>query len=131
MRYGGKAVKFEWIQHPEHSIAVQLRKLNSTTLNVAIETLALAWAKKAERFAKQHRPWNDQTTHARDSLYGDAIGTTIYVGTVNKDYGLYLELGTRKMRAYPIILPTIFEIALQYYSDVVRMMRRYMTGAAV
>lgn len=130
MRYGGQAVRFEWTMHPEQNIAVQLRKLDSNTLNAAIGALALSWAKKGEGYAKRNRAWNDQTGHARDSLYGEAEGNTIYIGTVNKEYGLYLELGTRRMRAYPIIMPTIFEIAPLYYSDVTRMIQRYMGGRA-
>ena len=128
MRYGGKAAYFEWIMRPEQSIAVQLRQLDSNTLNAAIADLALSWAKKGEGQAKRNREWTDRTGHARDSLYGEAEGTTIYIGTVNKEYGLYLELGTRRMRAYPVIMPTIFEIAPQYYADVTRMIRRYMNA---
>lgn len=124
----GNRVNFTWVMHPDKSLAVHLRRLNSARLDAAIGDLALSWAAKAEAYAKKNRPWQDRTSHARDSLYGAAEGTTIYIGTINSEYGLYLELGTGRMKAYPIIMPTIQYIAPLYYADVVRMIRRRMVS---
>ena len=43
---------------------------------------------------------------------------TVYVGT-NVEYGVYVEMGTRKMRAYPYLRPAI-EKHIDEYNKIIR-----------
>ena len=74
----------------------------------AILQLAQEWAPILETYAKQHRPWEDRTTNARQSLYAivdQRDGKTTIFLSHGMDYGVYLEL--RNAGRYAIILPTL------------------------
>lgn len=83
-------------------------------LGRAVFGVAKYWDGRIESHMKQNAPWNDRTTNARNGLFatatklGDAFA--IILGH-SVTYGIYLELGTRFMRARPIIVPTIEEFA--------------------
>ncbi|MGB3328213.1 MAG: hypothetical protein WBA46_04610 [Thermomicrobiales bacterium] len=81
-----------------------------------IHELADSHASRAEATMKAGASWNDRTTHARQGLTGQADGTDIYLFGV-MDYNPYLEAGTYKMDAFPIIEPTAMETAPAYFSD--------------
>lgn len=68
------------------------------------------WSVELEGEAKQTAPWTDQTGNARKGLTGryevQGNSLTIYLfHTV--EYGPFLEMGTGKMRPFPVILPTM------------------------
>lgn len=69
------------------------------------------WDGPVERYMKHHAPWHDRTTNARNGLAARAakLGKGLYAIILSHavDYGIYLERGTRYMRARPIIQPTI------------------------
>lgn len=73
------------------------------------------WDGPVERYMKHNAPWTDRTTNARNGLFATAqkSATRIMESTFaivlghSVDYGVYLEEGTSKMRARPIIMPTI------------------------
>lgn len=86
-------------------------------------------ASKGERFMKHNAPWTDRTTNARNGLFGvfkreGFIFRIIFGHSV--DYGIYLEDGTRNMRARPIIRPTLkyigkmTQVQLNYLLDKLR-----------
>lgn len=69
------------------------------------------WDGKVESHMKHRAPWTDRTTNARNGLAARAakIGKDIFAIILSHavDYGIYLERGTRHMRARPIINPSI------------------------
>ena len=76
--------------------------------DAALYQFANNGAQKMEAYAKQHRPWTDRTSRARQGLTGyvetTASGFKIVIAhTV--DYGLWLELAHEKK--YAILEPTV------------------------
>jgi HK97 gp10 family phage protein len=69
------------------------------------------WDGKVETHMKHQAPWTDRTTNARNGLAARAakLGGSVFGIILSHavDYGIYLERGTRYMRARPIINPTI------------------------
>jgi HK97 gp10 family phage protein len=87
-------------------------KIMERKLQRAIFGVAKYWDGRIEAHMKQKAPWHDRTTNARNGLAAFAAKTTtagsfviVLVHTVT--YGIYLELGTRFMKARPIIIPTL------------------------
>lgn len=69
------------------------------------------WDGKIETHMKHQAPWHDRTTNARNGLAARAAklaGNRFAIILSHAvDYGIYLERGTRHMKARPIINPTI------------------------
>jgi hypothetical protein len=69
------------------------------------------WDGPIETHMKHNAPWHDRTTNARNGLAarGVKLAAQIFAIILSHavDYGIYLEKGTRYMRARPIINPTI------------------------
>jgi HK97 gp10 family phage protein len=91
-------------------------KVMDKRLNRAIFGVAKYWDGRVEAHAKQKAPWNDRTTNARNGLKAEAVKLQGSGFAANSfaiilshavTYGIYLERGTRYMRARPIIMPTI------------------------
>jgi hypothetical protein len=68
-------------------------------------------ASDMESYGKTNRPWNDRTTDAKNKLSASAQMTAAHnVSVVMRHgvpYGGFLETGTSRMSAYPIIGPTL------------------------
>lgn len=94
----------------------------------AVRVLAQTHAARGESTMKSGAPWTDRTGYARGALYGRSEGTTIYIGTTNEEYGLFLELGTIYMAPRAIIEPTLNEVARDYFSDVIKLVATAMGG---
>lgn len=81
----------------------------------ALFAVAKYWDGPIERHMKHNAPWHDRTTNARNGLAARAakLGKGLYAIILSHavDYGIYLERGTRFMRARPIIGPSIDEYA--------------------
>lgn len=77
---------------------------------------------------KANASWNDITGYARGALYGRAEDTTIYLGTTNAEYGIFLELGTIHMAARPIIGPAVPVVADAYFRDAFVLIRGILGG---
>lgn len=82
----------------------------------ALTALAASHASRGESAMKAGASWNDQTGNARQGLFGEAEGTTITLGGT-ADYQPYLENGTSRMSAYPIIQPVAQQVATAYFAD--------------
>lgn len=68
------------------------------------------WDGPVEAYMKHRAPWNDRTTNARNGLFARAQRSASKFAIVlahSVSYGPYLEGGTSKMDARPIIMPTI------------------------
>lgn len=69
------------------------------------------WDGKVEAHMKHNASWHDRTSNARNGLAARAarLGKNLFAIILSHavDYGIYLERGTRYMRARPIINPTI------------------------
>jgi HK97 gp10 family phage protein len=80
-------------------------------LNRAIFGVAKYWDGRVEAHMKHKAPWTDRTTNARNGLFAKAYqkakGLYAIILAHSVTYGIYLELGTRYMRARPIIIPTM------------------------
>lgn len=81
-------------------------------LQRAIFGVAKYWDGRIESHMKQSAPWKDRTTNARNGLTAFAAKTSnatqfVIVLVHSVTYGIYLELGTRFMKARPIIRPTL------------------------
>lgn len=119
-------MKGHWTISPSAEIGAKIGAVKNA--EPAIGALASSHAARAEGQMKANAPWNDQTGFARGSLFGRSEGTDITLGTTNGDYGHYLELGTSKMAAKPIILPTAMETAPGYFDDAGKLVMRLMAG---
>lgn len=119
----GKA--FRWKVKPSSAIGQPLRR-KSSSIRRGLSTIAATHAARAEAEMKANAPWHDRTAFARSSLYGRREETTIYLGTANAEYGLYLELGTSRMAPRPIIIPTLGTMAQAYFEDAVQYINRVL-----
>jgi HK97 gp10 family phage protein len=115
-----------WIKPPS-TIARTLAQ-RTAGMQGALNANAQAHASKGESAMRANAPWNDRTGFARASLTGQAEGTDVVLGTTNSEYGIYLELGTSKMAARPIIVPTANEIAPEYFRTSADIVRRLLGG---
>jgi hypothetical protein len=120
-------MRFEWRTTPTNTIAAPLASRVAKFIT-AVRALAMVSAARSESIMKAGAPWNDITAFARGSLYGRAIGTNIEIGTMNFEYGLFLELGTVNMAPRPIIVPTLNRTADQYYRDTFTLARGILVG---
>ena len=118
---------FRWVEKPSAAIGGELQRRMST-LRPAFEILAAAHAAKGEAEMKAIAAWNDRTAYARGSLFGRAEGVAIYLGTVNEAYGLFLELGTSRMRAFPTIRPVLQSTGADYYRDATALFSTALAG---
>lgn len=88
------------------------RKLNRAAFGVC-----KYWDSRIETHMKHKAPWKDRTTNARNGLFADAVKVSKRVFAIilahSVTYGIYLELGTHnedgsvRMKARPIIIPTL------------------------
>lgn len=80
-------------------------------INRAIFAVAKYNDGRIEAHMKQKAPWRDRTTNARNGLFATAVmlskGVYAIILAHSVTYGIFLETGTRYMRARPIIVPTI------------------------
>lgn len=80
-------------------------------LNRAIFGVAKYWDGRIEAHMKQKAPWTDRTSNARNGLFATAVkiskGVFAIILAHSVTYGIFLELGTRFMKARPIIIPTM------------------------
>lgn len=71
------------------------------------------WDGRCEAHMKQKAPWKDRTSNARNGLFAKAAKLSADVFAIilghSVTYGIFLELGTRHMKARPIIVPTMEE----------------------
>lgn len=65
----------------------------------------------AEAWMKHNAPWTDRTTNARNGLFAKGVKISKKVVWLilahSVTYGIYLERGTRFMKARPIIIPAL------------------------
>ena len=86
----------------------------------AVSALGGASAARMEANAKAGAPWHDRTGNARQGLTGtsEASGDHVMVAIAHTmNYGVFLETGTYRMAARPILVPTQQEEAPQLLSD--------------
>lgn len=98
-----------WDAPPSQTLIPAL-KTYEERVRAAILQLANYFADRMESYAKQHAPWTDRTTAARQGLRGFAVrlaGLVIIYLVHSVRYGAHLELGTVHAQPYPIIGPTI------------------------
>jgi HK97 gp10 family phage protein len=104
------ATSFSWDVSKFKSVKVMEIKLQR-----ALYGVVKYWDGPVERYMKHNAPWKDRTTNARNGLSaaaqksGTRIANSVFAIILSHsvDYGIYLERGTRKMKARPIIQPTI------------------------
>lgn len=90
------------------------------------------WDGPVEEYMKHNAPWTDRTTNARNGLSATAqkSGRTVAGSTFaivlshSVDYGIYLEAGTKNMKARPIILPTIERYAPKVVKTLTKILDR-------
>ncbi len=78
--------------------------------------LAMQTAAQMEAYAKQNAPWQDQTGHARQGLFGEVLeedGKLKVRIAHTEDYGEYLELSRKGRR--PILEPTAQRFAPEFF----------------
>lgn len=102
----------EWTQSSPSELAMLLARIIEQIPDATYD-LAVDEASRGETEMKERAPWADRSTNARNGLFGKAertdTGAVIYLGGT-MDYQPYLELGTRYMRPYPIIMPVTKEV---------------------
>lgn len=84
---------------------------NKDKARAAMNQLADKMAKSAVSWMKANHPWENRSGNAEHMLHANVIhysrDRTDVRLTHGVFYGKYLEEGTRKMRAYPIIEPAV------------------------
>jgi HK97 gp10 family phage protein len=90
---------------------LQNPKIMDRKLQRAVFGVVKYWDSRIEAHMKHKAPWKDRTTNARNGLFANAtkLGKTTFAIILahSVTYGIYLERGTRFMRARPIIIPTL------------------------
>lgn len=118
----------EWVIRPTAQIVPNIARIRAALLP-AVTAIASAHAAIGQGMMQGGAPWTDRTGYARASLYGRPEGTDIVLGTSNSEYGLYLELGTSKMAARPIIAPTAQQLAPIYFGAAMQAVSAVIGGA--
>jgi hypothetical protein len=114
-----------WTQPPTN-IARQIAT-RKVAVQQGVAVLGQTHAKRGEGQMKAQAPWNDRTGNARAGLFGAAemggtVLTVILGGTV--EYQPYLELGTSRMAARPVIVPVANQTAAALVKDAGELVRR-------
>jgi hypothetical protein len=103
-------------------------KIMEAKLKRAVFANMKYWDGPVEEHMKHHAPWTDRTTNARNGLFAKAVKLAGAMWGIilahSVDYGLYLELGTKNMRARPIIQPTIALYAPKVIGTLTRILDR-------
>ena len=77
----------------------------------AVELLCENGSQRMEKYAKENRPWKDQTGNARQRLKGswekDSDGYKIKIAH-GVEYGVWLEFA--RERRYAILMPTVEKV---------------------
>lgn len=113
---------FRW-ETPPTRLTVQLAKYDAA-VDRGAEQIAEVYAAKMETFAKANAPWSDRTGASRQSLTGTTeksaalLKIWLYGDT---PYLPFLETGTRNMRPFPVIWPTIAAHAKPLMDDLRRL----------
>ena len=97
------------------SFSDEFLKLGIKKMDVKLNRAAFGvckyWDSRIETHMKHKAPWKDRTTNARNGLFAQAAkaGKRVFVIILahSVTYGIFLERGTRYMRARPIIIPTL------------------------
>jgi HK97 gp10 family phage protein len=114
---------FRWDTSNFKSPKIMERKLQRAVFGVVNR-----WDGKIEAHMKHNAPWTDRTSNARNGLRAQAaaFSKTSYgiLLTHGVTYGIYLELGTRYMRARPIIIPTMEEFGPRVVASLVKLLDR-------
>lgn len=82
----------------------------------ALHGLGMQTAAQMEAYAKQNAPWEDQSTHARQGLFGEVLeedGKLKLRIAHTMEYGVYLELSRKGRR--PILEPTAQKFAPEFF----------------
>lgn len=115
----------KWQGKEEMAADVLRRKEN---FRAATVVLGHSHAARGESAMKKGAPWKDQTTNARQGLYGvcesNGDGITIELGGT-MDYQQYLELGTSLMEPREIIWPTAETTARELAEDAIKLAQRF------
>ena len=85
-------------------------------MRAALHGLGMQTATQMEAYAKQNAPWQDQTGHARQGLFGEVLeedGKLKIRIAHTEEYGVYLELSRKGRR--PILEPTAQKFAPEFY----------------
>ena len=100
--------RIDW-KTPPSEVAAKIQAWGKQVLAAMLE-LGDLFAQKLQEYAQANRPWTDQSSAARGGLRGfaeaAAASVTIYL-VHSVIYGIFLEMGTSRMGARPIILPSI------------------------
>lgn len=83
---------------------------------------AHAFAPKAEKYMKEHAPWTDRTSNARNGLTARPEGKGLEARIIlahGVDYGIWLEISNSG--AYAIIIPSIRVLAPQFFKLAARL----------
>lgn len=79
-------------------------------LKAAVLELADRYAGIIQAYMQDNAPWTDRTSNARQGLKAvpKPSGNDVILYLIHTvEYGVYLELGTSRMGARPIILPAL------------------------
>lgn len=85
-------------------------------MRAALHGLGMQTAAQMEAYAKQNAPWQDQTGHARQGLFGEVLeedGKLKIRIAHTEEYGVYLELSRKGRR--PILEPTAQKFAPEFF----------------
>lgn len=91
----------------------------------ALLALGKQKALEMEAYAKQNAPWENQSGHARQGLFGEAIeddGKLKVRIAHTMEYGVYLELSRKGRR--PILEPTAQKFAPEFFEAAEELVNR-------
>lgn len=99
-----------------------------TAMQAGTVALATSHASSGETTMRDNASWTDRTGNARQGLFGEseatATGARITLGH-SMEYGPFLELGTSRAAAYPIVQPTADVTAREASEDLIELARRF------
>jgi hypothetical protein len=120
------AVSYEF-KFDEGRMKPRTRKLDPR-LRRKLFGIAKLYAPKSEAWMKQKAPWTDRTTNARNGLKSRAFNLANkvfgFVLAHSVSYGIYLELGTKYMKARPVIVPAMDRYGPMAFRATRKLMRK-------
>jgi hypothetical protein len=123
------AFEFTWKSPP--SVLGSALHRRASVVPDAVFAVGQSGASRMESYAKENRPWNDQTNAARSGLTGTAEregNNTVIQLYGTAPHQIFLDLGTVNMAPLPIIWPTIQSQAPMIFEDAATVVRRIMAG---
>ena len=112
-----------WQVPPEQALP-DLAEAYASAIHKGVLAIAQRWAPQIANWMKQNAPWEDRTSHARQTLYTEVTDVTNQMVSLTLSHGVYygIFLEVNNAGRYAIINPALDHFAPLIWADVQRML---------